>query len=560
MPYFHRLFLHFFLILIPFLQCNGISQDELKRKMLSDLNVICNSFEVRYAPAEWKKTYADWELHEQVEIAKAKILNTSPISIKDYQVIVKNFLKTTRDYHVGAHFFSTESASLPFRVQGVNGKYFITWLKKSVTPSSWSIGDEVVLFDGQLTEQAICALKEQELGNPESLTDQGLAEIFLTFRVGTLGHVIPQGPISVVIKHKVTGAIENYELSWSYISEKVLEGPFSEKAIHSTSSHRLFDKKMTMCLHNNIKQAMEQHYAANEKDEGTYILGSKQGFLPPLGKIIWKTVSKDYFYAYIYNNGNKKIAYIRISDYTGEEEEANEFARLIKLFESKSDALIIDQTNNPGGTLLYMYGLASTLSKKPLRVPKQCISLLQEDVYEASLTLENFFEDETDDEEPPTSIYGYPLTEKLFQEFNNYCNFVIQEWNNGHSLSRPFHYFGIESLAVHPKVQYTKPILVLVNHLSFSCGDFLPAILQDNKRATIMGTRTAGAGGFLINHSYPSQMGIRSLSYTGSIAEREDNNPLENLGVIPDIIYEISEDDLQNGYREYVKAINKALQ
>jgi C-terminal processing protease CtpA/Prc len=138
--------------------------------------------------------------------------------------------------------------------------------------------------------------------------------------------------------------------------------------------------------------------------------------------------------------------------------------------------------------------------------------------------------------------------------------FIIDEWNSGRQITEPNYLLGIGPLPPYPRIRYTKPILVLVNHLDFSGGDFFPAILQDNKRAAIMGTHTAGAGGYVGKVSFPNLNGIAYFSYTASIAERTNHRPLENLGVTPDIHYEITENDLHNNYRSYSAEILKNVQ
>ena len=42
---------------------------------------------------------------------------------------------------------------------------------------------------------------------------------------------------------------------------------------------------------------------------------------------------------------------------------------------------------------------------------------------------------------------------------------------------------------------YTKPLMVMVDEFSASGADMFPAIIQDNHRGPIFGTRTMGAGG-----------------------------------------------------------------
>ena len=132
--------------------------------------------------------------------------------------------------------------------------------------------------------------------------------------------------------------------------------------------------------------------------------------------------------------------------------------------------------------------------------------------------------------------------------FLDFCNFIVDEWNAGHQLTDPYFLYNINHINPHPSARYTKPILVLINSLDISCGDFFPAILQDNKRAPLFGTRTAGAGGYVRPASYPNRFGVDLFRYTGSIAERVDKNPIENLGVTPDIFYSLSEEDLQGNY------------
>ncbi|MGK5083918.1 hypothetical protein WDW37_11505 [Bdellovibrionota bacterium FG-1] len=57
----------------------------------------------------------------------------------------------------------------------------------------------------------------------------------------------------------------------------------------------------------------------------------------------------------------------------------------------------------------------------------------------------------------------------------------------------------------------------------------------------------------------PNNVGIASFRCTESIAERVDGNPIENLGVKPDLEYELNEADLTQGFVPYVKAVQSAI-
>ena len=142
----------------------------------------------------------------------------------------------------------------------------------------------------------------------------------------------------------------------------------------------------------------------------------------------------------------------------------------------------------------------------------------------------------------------------------SYYELILNEWNRGESLTRPTPILGVDRINPHPKYRYTKPILMLIDEMDFSGADFMPAILQDNHRAVLFGCRTAGAGGFVTSFQFPNTNGIAICAYTGSIAERSNKKKIENVGITPDIEYQLTADDVQGGYKGYVNAVNQAVQ
>ncbi|CRX38079.1 protease-like activity factor CPAF [Estrella lausannensis] len=555
-------------LLSAFLRFQGEATTQSEAMMLQTVDIIKNTFEVGYAPAEWKRDFTGWDLDAEVEQLKAKIRGRN-LSLKEFHVALKDFFNTTRDYHTGISFYSTEVSYLPFRIKGAGRRYFIShidWEKFPTQTDPVEVGDEVLTFDGQPTRDEVLKIKEREVGAGDTETDWSLAETFLTKRSGALGHLVPKGAVELKVRSRKSGSIYTVNLIWRYYPEKITSRAFAQARERSigemTPRQMLLEIARKEMLLPSFKALSDIHRLSDDIDLDE--IGGKYSFVPRLGTLNWELDRHSFFHAYIFETASrKKIGYIRIPSFVASTDEAEEFGRVIERFQLKTDALVIDQVNNPGGMLFFLQSLTAMLTDKPLKAHKHKISISQREVMMA-LILEPLFDNvQTDDDAKELfgeTLDGMQVDIELAASFKRYFKFVLSEWSAGRAITEPFHLYGIDEVKPHPLYRYTKPILILTNGLDFSCADFFPAVMQDNKRAKILGTKTAGAGGIVLTTSFPNLLGIDNYRYTGSIAEREDLLPIENLGVTPDILYEITEEDVQGGYQGYARAILDAVE
>lgn len=564
---------YFFIITLFFVSSLFAKGDPeyLKKQMLSNLDFIKTSFEVKYGPSLWKKDYAAWSVEKAYKEAREKVLKLQKPTVKDYQIILKEFFQSPKDYHVSALFYSTEAAYLPFTVKSANKRYFVVHVDNS--QANLTVGDEILSFNGVPIDTVVTQLRKKEIGDNVKETDQAMAELILTVRLGVLGHVVPKGNVDLVVRRLGSDKEDLVKLTWVYNEERIhdfgkpkaytMQFPSAEHG-EPKDAKALFNKMM-------ISPAFFMSEMKAHRDN-PHQLGSKKSFIPVLGKKSWESGKESCFDAYIFSIKDKtilpagkdelRIGYVRIPHYGSDEREANEFAKIISRFEGSTDAVVIDQINNPGGSVFYAYALASMLADKPLVPPKHRIALTQEEIHDCYMLI-NFLSQVRDDFTAKLvfgeTIGGYPVDYQFIVATRAFCYHLINEWEEGRLYTQPIHLFGVDVIRPHPKVHYTNPILVVMNSLCISCGDFFPAIMQDGQRATLLGSRTAGAGGFVLGHVYPNVIGVRGFYMTGSLAYRANQQPIENLGVKPDIEYVLSEQDLQDNYKSYTKKILESV-
>jgi hypothetical protein len=295
-----------------------------------------------------------------------------------------------------------------------------------------------------------------------------------------------------------------------------------------------------------------QDLADEIDDNNPYAIGGKRSFVPALGKIVWELSEalavQIPFSARIYQlDDGRRIGYVRVPHYDYDEGAAEEFAKLIAHFENETEALVIDQVNNPGGSMFQMYAILSCLTDRPLTLPKHQLSLNEDDAAMASDTIELAEAGE-----------AVPSDERPSPAWVAYSRFVLSEIEAGRRrLTNPTYLFGVTE--IRPKQNhYTKRIFVLINELDFSAAEFFAAILQDNKRARLFGCKTAGAGGCvrrLTDLPGIQKFGIDYIEITWTIAWRTNGQPIEGKGVQPDVSYSVTAEDFRSGYSGYRQAL-----
>jgi len=484
------------------------------------------------------------------------VINSPEMTVKEFFQVVTTFVNSTKDYHVGCRFQVTESSSLPFSVKSANGRYFVRVInekKLDLKIFPINIGDELLSINGIPVDE-IAAETVLKTGMGFLDADYAVADILLTNRSASLGEV-PKGPVLVKFIDKETGNFKTYQMIWDHKPEYLT----FHRDQGSQLNPSIFSKKMVASpFFRGLR---------NAKNEA--LVGSKNSFLPELGEIVWENDPEHIFQAYIFKTADGMlVGFLRIPHYYPGLDEKKEFmaelTEIMERFEESTCQMVIDQTNNPGGRVDFLYDMGSFFAEEPMKVPEYRLKMTPPMVayFRMELQILSFIKsiEEAKKYLKNEEIYGIKRSLHFINMLKHSFQFLIAEWDAGKDMSGPTHILGVDYINPHPDVVYTKPVLLLINELSMSCADFFPAIMQDNNRAKIMGNRSTGAGGTVTEYFFLSVNGLSSLGYTGSLLERpKTKTPIENLGVVPDIEYRISEDDLQNEYEGYKQAILEVL-
>jgi hypothetical protein len=281
-------------------------------------------------------------------------------------------------------------------------------------------------------------------------------------------------------------------------------------------------------------------------------------FNPPPGYIgRLGGASTDQFISGTFPLGDYRVGFIRIwtMSPTNQTLAFTQFQNEIAYFNQNTRGLVIDVMHNGGGNLCYVETLNRMLASRPFRGI----------AYEIRAT--EFW----------TQYFSSNLTaakranadQWIIDLYTVYLDQVqkARAELRGSTGDLPICGPTFQDIAPLPGA-YTRPIMVLVNEFSLSAAESFPAMLQDQGRATIFGTRIAGGGGNPASYNAGTySMGMtratRSFFTRASWVSTPGfpaANHLENTGVYPDLWQDyMTEANLRTAGRDFVSAFTAAL-
>lgn len=495
-------------------------------------HVICRY----YLPQLRKKERHQFSWADEVRKAKKAIQPSTTYS--QYLGILKQLVLSLRDQHIDLFFYApgnVKKKSIPIIFYTIDNRLFVKSIHSSVY-FKLKINDEITEIAGK---PAIDYFKEMGQIFLHPWLNQKCPNLIahsLLFRSAERGHELPEGLLTIKARDHKTGEIKVVKAHWE-IGHDSLPGLYNDKTAPSLKLGEL------------------------ENHNSTGIFETK-----------W----------YGRSNDKAKIGYLKIKTFSPQDQgpicgvckSIGEFEQLIKQFEQTTDLLIVDLRNNFGGLKNLCHALTSYLTPKPLEMYKKA-SLLDQvmiDGYRSNLLLINRWLDEgitspynsfkSVDRYHTAHMYGIsPLTRTYLIDLKGYLQGLLAQWGEGKRMSN--WQYESKFLPPNPKVTYTKPLIVLVNEITASSSEIMTALLKDNQRATVFGKTTAGAGCYINTgfHNMPMKgpYAISSINFSSAMILRSNGQLIEDQGIEPDVICDLTSNDYLNNGVDYSKKLNEVV-
>lgn len=558
---------HFMVILIVLAATAAISTpsraDLTRDQRISDARALIALFEHRYAPAQWKSEYMGIELGDVVArlLGEAYRQDSNDLDFYAAMARVSGSLKDTHSWFIIPSLYS---AYLGFSCDYVEGRYVISYVNRSLLPESqfpFYRGDEILSIDGVPTQEIIEELSQYD-GEANDLTEKRFLAGNLTYRPQRTYAHVPTGPATVEIYSQDRGEAGTAAVKWITYGKPLAETKDADS--YETPAGAMPSSSDEEMIGSSIKDARTdlEHLrwsAISATIAQEAMIGGMQPFYP-----LWDSFEIRNEYPLLtgtFKVDGHRIGFIRIP--TWNPPSSTPWFELlddeIPYFEKKTDALVIDETDNGGGSICLANEVSRYLIDSQI---KKLLFQIRANRARSVMYDEGAEWCDAQKEKPEWCGTVKAIAEELRK--------ALAE---GRALTRPLDTCRGDGF-IRPmmtkggrKLVYTKPVMILVNEFSISAADMFPAPLQDSGRAVIFGERTCGAGGSVTTLENIGYSDFQ-ISQTQSLAVRAKEitsvtgvkTPyLENVGVIPDVQYSITYDDFMDGYKGYKAAVEDAI-
>ncbi len=530
-----------------------------REQKLLDFTVLAQTYAANYGPYHWKLQSIKFDLMDlkpwlaKVEATKNDI---------EFMEVLFDYVASLDDAHDSIAFPASFRASLGFGVDLYEGKALIDSISRTTLPMSRfeaQIGDELVSIDGRPVMTLIGELKKYYVAaNPRSTNR--LTAGLLTFRPQSF---IPSagliGDTAEVEIKRASGDVVKITLPWVKTGTALTDlgrvpiarggGKVGPRALAlEDDSIPPYMQPLLPLLNARLPQ-----------DERTVLnFGSPVPIygLPAGFRLRLAGGANEFFVSGTYIAEGKTIGLIRIPSYSPPSSAlmTQIFEREIAFFQDNTDGLVIDEMRNPGGSVAFGEALLQRVIPTPFRTLgfeiRATNSWVQRFAQSVSIARQLGFE------------------QWIINQLEANYKDVLQANKEG-GRTGPISLNSTGSLMLQPAaVVYRKPLIVLVDELSASGGDAFPAVIQDAGRGKIVGWRTMGAGGNVVQYDMTMFSEVFG-SVTQSLMVRREpivtaeypTAPyVENIGVRPDVeIDYMTRDNLMNRGTAFVAAFTKVM-
>jgi hypothetical protein len=505
----------------------------------------------------------------------------------DFEEALIEYVASLNDAHDYIAFPTTFSAALPFSVDIYDGKVLIESINRSLLPLTqypFDIGDELVSMDGRPVEDLIASFRKYAIAaNPRS-TDRTAASRLVSRSQQIMPHIADLADTAtIVVRMESTNQTGIYTVPWRKIGIPVTsQGPVPSpvrgngRIFLSTddqgfttgaagggggSLFRIADLGTADDTLPRYMDPVRPLLNASVSPDYYSVMGIGSRFpyytLPPGFVVRLGTSSSHFFFSGTYVSNGVRIGFIRIPSMSPPSS-ATALQQLdaeIAYFNANTDALVVDATRNPGGSVAFVEALAQRFIPAPFRIIGFEIRATGAWMYSFAAQLTS------------AKLSGAPPD--IIQNLENNFNEVSNAFNENRGRSAPVSLNSTGSLTLQPAaVAYTKPLMVMTDEFSASGGDMFPAIIQDNHRGPIFGMRSMGAGGSVVgfNATAYTESFFRvtvSLMNRGTMIQTPEFPAapyVENIGVRPDIPYDyMTRTNLMNYGMPFVQAFTAAI-
>jgi hypothetical protein len=571
---------------------------------------LFQTLETHYAPLRYKEDYWSYDWDEEKFRWQEKLLSAN--SNREYFLGLAEFFGFLRDAHVSIKLPSSRVRELPIQFVYSKGKVLVNHIASSFRERNGScpvrVGDHLVRMNGRRPMEI---LKEFSISQSHGRdkTDFMLGALRLAQIAESRGMdpKILEGDQSTALlyfERANFGPSFHCQVQWDVKGSSFLEedtfvlNPIDKEQTWNEEwqpgeAHEKIQKYLKLIKNLfHLKADVGITLERSEAGEGTrFRMGAEEPFfeLPAsykdleVPKLFTPVLSLSNLKAGTFRHKGKTVGFLRIPSYVPSNLQASLFGLryTIGKLEEITDYLVIDQTNNPGGYVVFSDWILDsfvdeldpdrhiTFEMKPsLQMISNYQSLLQtireDSTIESSLKAKYLplFEKEYQKLEKAYKgnqfltepMHLYVSSEFMKDLIDSLINeLLFKDFSQLRDLSKRLikRLLGVD---VTEKQVYSKPVYFHVNPLCFSGGDATPALFQDYQRATLLGATTAGAGGTVgeFRNHVAQQFSFR---LTTGLMRRYSGAYVENNGVEPEISFELIPEDIEDGYSSYFERL-----